>query len=291
MILVVGGDSRLSKEFISIVGIDKIIATTRRHRMANEQNRLFLDLLKIEDFIVPKSIEAAVIIGGITTFDGCSENYNHAYNINCKGVPAIVKELLLRDIYTCFISSNSVFMNTEVMPGEGDKPSPDPKFVYANMKYETERKIKKISKNLDKEHLLSILRITKNIDVTTRPFDSWIEDLSNGRQIYAFTDLYFSPIRYSDSVYAIREILNMKKKGVFHLSGERDISYSDFAINFVRYLGLDEEIVKSVPSSELGVSLFYNPCITGLNMEHTKSKLGLIPIPLTKIYKYFLYFF
>jgi len=283
MILVIGGDSRLAVELISTVGEDQVIATTRRE---NRPNRVFLDLSDITDFNIPNGIKSAVILGGITTFDGCSDNYNYAFNVNCLSIPALIEKLLAAGLFTCFVSSNSVFMNTDGTPSESETPCPSPGFDYANMKYEAERRVMEIAKNLRKENLLSILRITKNVDKDAKPFCDWINNLSNGTKIVAFSDLYFAPIRYSDSANAIIKILGGMKHGIFHVSGIKDISYSDFAVNFVNYLGLDEKLVHPVLSSDIGVNLVYNHYITALNMKSTKEKLGIKETQLEKVYDY-----
>ena len=76
------------------------------------------------------------------------------------------------------------------------------------------------------------------------------------------------------------------KHGIFHVSGIKDISYSDFAVNFVNYLGLDEKLVHPVLSSDIGVNLVYNHYITALNMKSTKEKLGIKETQLEKVYDY-----
>ena len=62
-----------------------------------------------------------------------------------------------------------------------------------------------------------------------------------------------------------------KLPGIFHLSGEKDISYSDFALKLVNYLNLDENFVSVIKSEDIGVKLIYNHHITALNMDITSS--------------------
>jgi dTDP-4-dehydrorhamnose reductase len=280
-ILVVGGDSRLAREFVaSVVDVD-IISTTRRHDV---YDKIFLDLSDIESFIIPNEIKSAVVVGGVTSYNECVDNYSYAYHVNCVSIPNLIKKLLLKGIHTCFVSTNTVFKYRSRVPTERDTPNPS--FAYAEMKYETELKSRQIAKNLNMESLLSILRMTKNISNDTKPFDMWINNFKEMKEITAFTDLYFSPIRFLDAVNMIQVIIKNRLHGIFHLSGERDISYSDFAINLAEYLGIGEEIIRPVKSSDVGVNLVYNHNITALSMRYTTIDTGLKEIQLIDVYKY-----
>jgi dTDP-4-dehydrorhamnose reductase len=281
-ILIVGGDSRLSNEFVLLAEGEEVISTTRR--LGNSKS-IYLNLSEVGDFKIPNNVDSAIIMAGVTSYDECINNYDYAYNINCVSVPALISELLNRDIFTCFISSNTVFKSSNKIPDELDLPNPG--FKYANMKYETERAITNISIHLQKQHLLSVLRMTKNVSCYTRPFDQWIINIKNKQEFMAFEDLYFSPIRFYDSANVVKKIIETKSPGVFHISGEKDISYSDFALNLLDYLGVKNNIVKSVESSDIGVNLVYNHNVTALNMRHTKKKLDIEEVPLPAIYAYF----
>ena len=85
----------------------------------------------------------------------------------------------------------------------------------------------------------------------------------------------------------MEKIINKKAFGIFHLSGEKDISYSDFAIELLKYLNLNKNLVKSVKSTDIGVNLIYNHHITSLNMEATTKAINLKPINLVTVYSYF----
>jgi len=284
-ILIIGGDSRLSKELISLLKKDnqEFFRTTKRRIISDDQ--IYLDLIDANNFKIPQNVDSAVIVGGVTSYDDCINRYDHAYHVNCNSIPLLVGKLLQKDVYTCFISSNTVFKFTKGLPREYDKPCPG--FEYAYLKAETEKKIIQISKQLNKQNNLSILRLTKNVSWDTSPFGKWIDQIQKGGRISAFNDLYFAPVRFSDSANAIQIILKTKTPGIFHLSGEDDISYSDFAIKLANYLKLDNEIVLSIKSSDIGVNLVYNHLITALDMTMTTSILGLKPITLVDVFEYF----
>jgi dTDP-4-dehydrorhamnose reductase len=283
--LIIGGDSKLSKALVPVLQGNNIqyFRTTRREIIAEDQ--IFLDLIDVNKFKIPSNVDSVVIVGGVISYEDCVNRYDYAYHVNCKSIPFLVEKLLQKDIYTCFISSNTVFKFMKGLPKEKDKPCPG--FEYAYLKAETEKKISQISEQLNKQKLLSILRLTKNVSLDTNPFGKWIDQIYKTERITAFSDLYFAPIRFSDSANAVKRILETKISGIFHLSGEEDISYSNFAIKLVNYLKLDKEIVLSIKSTDIGVDLVYNHPITALDMSMTASLLGLKQITLVDVFEYF----
>jgi len=282
-ILVVGADSRLSKILCPVL-FEKghnVIKTSRR----DSKDNIFLDLKDVSNFVVPNNIDAAVIVGGVTSYAECKNNYKYAYEINCKSIPLLTEKFFEKKIRVCFISTNTVFEFNQGVPKETDRLCPG--FDYANLKAETETALKKISMKKNCTNLLSILRLTKNVSYETPPFDDWIKKIKAKKEFFAFKDLYFAPIRFLDSANSVEKIINKKAFGIFHLSGEKDISYSDFAIELLKYLNLNKNLVKSVKSTDIGVNLIYNHHITSLNMEATTKAINLKPINLVTVYSYF----
>ena len=128
--------------------------------------------------------------------------------------------------------------------------------------------------------------MTKNIDCSTKPFDQWISDIRSGKEITAFKDLFFSPIRFQDSVIAISKIVNNRLSGIYHMSGEKDISYSDFATKLLNYLGKKNK-VNAIFSTDIGVNLVYSHHVTSLSMKYSREDLAVGEVELSKIFSYF----
>jgi len=133
---------------------------------------------------------------------------------------------------------------------------------------------------------LAILRLTKNVGETTSPFNAWIDGLAEGKSISAFDDLHFAPVLFSRSAEAVREIFIRNLSGMFHMSGERDLNYVEFAAGLLKALGLPASLLNASSSIKAGVKLSYNHPITALNMELTTERLGLKPVAASEIYNY-----
>ena len=282
--LIIGGDSKLSKKLIPLLELNNIEYNFTSRRKNKSKRSIFLDLENDYDFKIPKNTTCALIIGGVTDYDTCLNEYDYAFNVNCIQIPELFSKLIKKNIYTVFVSTNTVFKFKKKVPNE--KNIPNPSFEYSKLKRITEQKLIEISKKINKQKYLGILRLTKNVSKETSPFNTWIKNINHNEQITALKDLYFSPITFEDSSKMLIHLIKKNKSGIYHLSGENDISYSDFALKFLKFLNKDKKFVISKNSKKLGLKLVYNHHITSLSMRHTSNKLNFYPVSLEEIFKY-----
>ena len=282
-VLIIGADSKLARTLhpaLITAGYD-VMKTSRR----KSEDSFFLELSNVNDFKIPNDVSHAIIIGGVTSYNECKNNYQYAHKINCESLPKLADMFFEKKIHTCFISTNTVFESVKKLPKEYDTVCPGT--AYGSLKAKTETILKNLARKKNCEKLLAILRLTKNVNYETSPFNEWFKNISEKKEFFAFKDLYFAPIRFIDSSYAIVKIIERNACGIFHQSGEQDICYSDFAFGLLRCLDLNTNLVKAVKSSDIGVNLIYNHNITSLCMDATTSAINIKPIKLTKIYSYF----
>ena len=275
-ILIVGGDSRLSKTLLPMLKINNysVLKTSRKY---TDNETLYLDFDNIDNFIIPENINFAIIVGGVTDYNTCEDNYEYSHKINCVNIPLLIKKFLKSNINVLFISTNTVFMKNYSHPRENEIRNPG--FPYATLKSMTEKQIIMISKELSKENKLSILRLTKNVSLDTSPFDQWLNKITNNE--------YFAPITFEKSSEAIIKVIKSKSPGIFHLSGIKDISYSEFGKGLLKYLKKDEKLCIPINSKDISVKLRYNHFYTSLNMKYTSSILGINYVNLEEIYDIF----
>ena len=80
------------------------------------------------------------------------------------------------NIFTCFVSTNTVFEKTP----QNEYDEANPKFDYSKMKKITENKIILFKKEKFKKNY--ILRLTKNVNKKTEPFNSWIKFIKQDKK-------------------------------------------------------------------------------------------------------------
>jgi dTDP-4-dehydrorhamnose reductase len=103
----------------------------------------------------------------------------------------------------------------------------------------------------------------------------WTKDLLSGKKIEAFTDFVFSPISCRYAARGLLRVARAAEGGIFHLSGEIDLSYFDFAELLARHVGKGS--VQPTTSVVRRVDLLFRPAHSALGMARTTRLLGIRP--------------
>ena len=105
-----------------------------------------------------------------------------------------------------------------------------------------------VSPNSDYHHVVtdSDEMLCLELSASTRPciIKKMGKSLSNGQPIFAFSDMSLSPVSINDVIQKIDSLVRQKAKGIFQLSGVKDISYFDFAKEFAKENGFSEKLVR-----------------------------------------------
>lgn len=281
-LLIIGGDSRLSKRIIENYDIKYLTSRT-----LDSKSELFLDLADTNSFKIPKDVDKCLIIGGPVSYGQANIENKIVRNIHQFQIPSLVKRLLEKNIYTVYVSSNMVLGKD--CKDRSEKAIPQPNIEYGKMKYICEKEIYKNAVEVGNIDKLAIFRMTKNISPETSPFSNWIENYKNEKPIIAFNDLYFSPLFYEKSADALMRLTNLENSGIFHFSGLKDINYYELCCEVNKFLLKKDkkqlEVIESC-SKDQGVILEDIGSTTLLDMKKTSSILQIKPVDLTEICKY-----
>lgn len=279
--LVVGGDSLVGKGLVRALDArgHRVVATTRRQDTLNEA-RLYLDFQNDTRFAVPSDIGSAFIVAAATSYDRC-ENDPSARVINVERIPRFAAELLERGLFVAFISTNTVFGGDRCWPQEDDRS--DARIAYAAQKLAGERAILDTAQRLGKPDNVAIIRLTKVLHTTVSPLPAWLDTWRNGRLVQPFADLIFAPMSLAHLGDALAVIGEGRVAGPLHLSGERNITYVDFARALARRLGVPESLIEPTTATEKGIVIPYKPRFSGLGMTRTTKLTGLTPQPLDSV--------
>jgi dTDP-4-dehydrorhamnose reductase len=280
-ILLVGLDSRLGKVFYHQYHKQfNIFGTSKKN--IKKKNIFYLNLKNIKNFNYNLFFDYVVILSGVVDYNDCEKNYRAAKLINCLNIPKLILKFLKKNSRIIFVSSNTVFKRKNTLASEYSKTNPD--FNYAKLKDISEKRILSYKKYFKDK--ISIVRISKNVDIRRYPFNYWIKNIKKNKPFLALNDLYFAPILYENTAYLLKKIIDKNYSGVFHLSGVKDLTYSDFAKNFLQFLGTKRNLVKSVSSKDLDIKLIYNHPVTALRMNRTTLYTGIKPVNSKEIFKY-----
>jgi dTDP-4-dehydrorhamnose reductase len=99
---------------------------------------------------------------------------------------------------------------------------------------------------------VAILRLSKVVGPDSVLFGDWIAAFRAGRPIRAFTDLMFAPVPVALVVEVVAALLKDRARGIFQLSGPRDISYSAAAHFLAEKRGADRKLIQDISARDGG---------------------------------------
>ena len=245
-----------------------VFGTTRR-----EQNRS--DFVKIDltnNFHGLKKIasicDVAFICAGTTKAVDCENNRAESYSVNVTNTLKIVKILQDLDVFVVWLSSNAVFSGKRPFCGLDEPYMPFSE--YGRQKVEAEQEILELGG-------VAIVRLTKVISKNAPLISSWVDDLRAGKEIYPFSDVYFSPISLNYATNAITDVGCNLKSGIFNVSGSDDMSYSDFAqMLAIKLCGIDH-LVKPISKAMANSTIFASGRYSSLDMKKIMSMADIKP--------------
>ena len=276
--LVVGADSRIGGALLRARGA--AIGTTRR-RETLSSTRLFLDLSQdVEHFKIPSDVDSAFLVAATTGIERC-ETDPTSWTVNVTSACRLSARLLQQGCFVTFLSTNAVFGGDRSWPDEDDPVAPTA--AYARQKAEAEQAIQEAADRLGAADRLSITRLTKTLAPDTPPLPGWFQQLKRGDAIEPFEDLVMSPISLEFVTSSLLRIGALRVPGILHLSGERDVTYVEFAEGLIDRLGLPRARVVPTTSIKAGVAVQFRPRYGGLGMRRTTQLAQIYPEPLEHV--------
>ncbi|MFM9970247.1 MAG: sugar nucleotide-binding protein [Burkholderiales bacterium] len=279
--LVVGGDSLVGGGLYRALenrGHAPLISTRRPDTVG--ERRVFLDFENEASFRVPAEVGYAFIVAAATNYDRCEKD-PLAYRINVELIPNLVRSLLEQGVFVTFISTNSVFGGDQEWPDEDAQHAPG--IAYAKQKAEAEKRILALVERLQAHDKLNIVRLTKILNKDTSPIPGWLSSWRRNESVQPFSDLIFAPMSVGFVGESLAVIGERRISGNLHLSGERNVSYVDFAKSLSAQLGFASSLIEATTSVEKGVHIPFKPRFSGLGMRKTSRLTGLQPQSLESV--------
>ena len=186
------------------------------------------------------SVKPEIIINliALTNVDYCESHPDEAYMINVKTVMNIVDWIKKNksNSYLIQISTDQVY-DKDVLNNEEDI---NLKNIYAF----TKRSAEIIALNIHS----SILRTNffgKSQSLNKKSLTDWIYDsLKNNQIIYAFDDIFFSPLSMNALAGIFELIIQKRPTGIYNLGSNNGMSKAEFIIKFAEHLNLNMNYIK-----------------------------------------------
>lgn len=227
-VLVVGVESQIGAalfEKLSCCDDVRVFGTTRRKQGCQHADQIIhLDLCEPSLFINRRlRFDHVVICASVTSIASCDSNVSLCHQINVEGTSKLIKYFSDCNSQIIFLSSNAVFDGTQPFYTISDNTNPTSN--YGKFKVEVETKFQNDSN-------VAILRLTKVISRSTTFIKRWLEEFDRSEDIRVFEDCFLSPISINEVIDAIQVLISQRSFGIFHLGGEAEISYADYANTF-----------------------------------------------------------
>jgi dTDP-4-dehydrorhamnose reductase len=272
MFLIVGGDSEIGAaacRAIKAQGAAVAATTRRRDRVAPD--RPFLDLAApLDDWAPPPGTQAVCLCAAIARLAACADDPQGSAHINVVQTLGLAETCLARRIAVLFLSTNQVFDGRT--PHERAEAPHSPVSEYGRQKARAETAL---LRQLENGAPVAILRLAKVVSDTMPLIGGWIKDLTAAKPIRVFNDLKLAPTPTDLVCTAIAALLQDRARGIFQLTGPRDVSYADIGGFLAAYLDVDPKLVNQTSARAAGLPEGATPLHTTLDSGLLRAHYGL----------------
>jgi len=283
-ILVTGANGLLGQSLIKQL-LDKkyeVVATGRgpgRLIVAALEGYAYKDLditdgPAVEEFILDQKPELIVHAAAMTQVDECELNKQDCYNINVTATRFIIdaaKEVNARFIY---VSTDFIFDGNSGPYKEEDEPGPVN--YYGSTKWVAEKAVEESGLQWAIARTILVYGVIPSTGRTN--IVSWVKNsLELETPIKMVTDQWRTPTFVHDLATGIILIIEKKATGIFHLSGEQQMTPYEMAIETAKFFGLNTELISKAASPDIKQPA-QRPPKTGFDITKAKKELGFKPL-------------
>ena len=249
------------------------------------KNGIKFDITKddIKKILDKYKITNVVFLSAISDPDECITKKKYSNLVNLLNTKKIIDELIKRNIYFIFFSSEYIFSGTK--GNYQEKSIVKPNNLYGKQKFLIEKFIKKKTKNY------AIFRIARTYgdklnDKTL--ITNFLSELINGKRDFVVaSDQKFNPLYALDLKKIINRFLLKKIKGTFNVGGNQKLSRYE-CINII-LKSLSYKNQKKIKLNKISFSNFKTidnrPFNTTFNVNKLKKKVNISMTNFEKIAK------
>jgi dTDP-4-dehydrorhamnose reductase len=266
--LIIGGDSLIGHSlYHHLIDLKKNVTRTTRRRLENlNSDQVYLNL-SCKPNTFKEKYDCAIFCAGITNMDFCQKNQEISFRINVDATVTLAKQLIKQGCRIIFISSSTVFNGNINNPNEDEAYCPANEYGFQKMI--AEKKLVSLDENV------IIVRITKLFSPNNGIFSTIIKNIKEKNYCEVFNNLFISLISIRYLCHSLITMAYSHLRGIFHLSGDEDISYSNFAITIANYFGITSDKIIPVKGE-----LIFKLKFASLGMNRTSTLLNIFPEPM-----------
>jgi dTDP-4-dehydrorhamnose reductase len=272
MFLIVGGDSEIGvATFRAMRAQGQAVAATTRRRDRVATDRPFLDIAaSLDDWDPPPATQAVCLCAAVARLSACAGDPEGSAHINVTQTVALTEKLLARGIAVLFLSTNQVFDGRT--PHERAEAPHSPVSEYGRQKARAEAAL---IRQMESGAPVAILRLAKVMSDTMPLLGGWIKDLTAAKPIRVFNDLALAPTPTDLVCTAVAALLRDRARGIFQLTGPRDVTYADIGRFLAAHFDVEPKLVTQTSAREAGLPEGATPLNTTLDSSLLRVHYGL----------------
>ncbi len=209
--------------------------------------------------------------------DECELNREKAFAVNVKGTADLLEAAALQKAYFLFLSTDFIFDGVAGMYQEEDEPGPVN--YYGQTKLEAELLTRQYP--FDYSIARTVLVYGNNRSGRKNILDMVKEKLEKGETFKVVDDQLRTPTFIEDLSIGIWKMIDQRAKGIFHLSGEEQMTPYEMAVRTAKFLGYDTNLLQRVNAATF-IEPAKRPLKTGFVIIKAKKELGYQPVPFEK---------
>ena len=273
MLLLVGGDSEVAKGTLALLRDLRrpVVATTRHPEWTNPET-LLLDLsAPLDGWEPPAGVRAACIFAAVARLAACQSDPAGSAHVNVVQTMALIERLLAAGIYVLHLSSNQVFDGR--IPNVAPEAPTCPVSEYGRQKACAEAAIREHD---SRGAPVAILRLAKVLTPDTPLLREWSAALAQDRPVHPFHDMTLAPTPIDLVARAIVALMQDEAPGLFQLTGPRDVTYADVALELAAHMGADRQLVRPTSAASANLPWGAAPPYTTLDSTRLAERYGIV---------------
>jgi dTDP-4-dehydrorhamnose reductase len=253
-----------------LLGLNLALETTRRHTVfgtVNHQNLKTNAFTVIQsDLLAPGAVEHlleysrpdwVIHCAALANLDACEADPLLAKQLNTELPHKLASHVARSGARLLHISTDAVFDGLQGDYTELDRPSPVG--VYTHTKLNGELAVAEA----DPSAIIARVNLFGWSLTGKRSLaEFFFNNLSQGKQVMGFTDVYFCPLLANDLADIFISMLNHKLSGVYHVVSSECLSKYDFGVRLAQRFNLDSGLINPTSVTLSGLTATRSPNLT-----------------------------
>ncbi|MBN1147683.1 MAG: SDR family oxidoreductase [Anaerolineales bacterium] len=190
----------------------------------------------------------------LANLEACEADPAQARQLNSEVPRQLARHVARGGARLLHVSTDAVFDGQR--GGYSEEDAPNPLSIYAQTKLEGERAV------AEEDPAALVARVNLfgwSASGKRSLAEFFFNNLSAGKPVMGFTDVYFCPLLANDLAHIFLKMLGTGLGGLYHVVSSECISKYEFGVQIARKFGLDESLVSPTSWQEAGLAAARSP--------------------------------